>query len=297
MDHERPVWHIFTRAGRQGVLYGDDEDRRNLKRIVAAVFGDSKVALLAYCWMLTHYHLLVEGDEEIVSKAMQVMNQVYAVSYNRRHGGRGHLFETSYRRYPKWGSRILAISRYIHQNPLDAVKSERNLADYPWSSYPAYLGRVVDPIVNLRLLEAFGPDQEKARARYEGFVMEGISDFRAAAAHKPPKNDRSRRWERQEQNLRELACFVHAFRRTSSGDLPRALMRQPFCAEKLFVFAANRAGLGSVRLIAEILGISSTSAHRAVEQLSGLVHADPSLEAYFDSWIRRALGGEVEQNS
>jgi len=41
---------------------------------------------------------------------------------------------------------LLSLSRYIHRNPIEAQKSlVKKLAQYPWSSYPAYIGQETPP--------------------------------------------------------------------------------------------------------------------------------------------------------
>lgn len=39
---------------------------------------------------------------------------------------------------------LLHLSKYIHRNPLEAKMADA-LADYRWSSYPAYIGNVKPP--------------------------------------------------------------------------------------------------------------------------------------------------------
>lgn len=41
---------------------------------------------------------------------------------------------------------LLQLSRYIHHNPIDMKRPlVEDLADYPWSSYPSYIGKVPAP--------------------------------------------------------------------------------------------------------------------------------------------------------
>ncbi len=40
---------------------------------------------------------------------------------------------------------VLALTRYIHRNPLDGPPRVTPLATYPWSSYPAYLNQAACP--------------------------------------------------------------------------------------------------------------------------------------------------------
>ncbi len=68
---------------------------------------------------------------------------------------------------PYW----LLLSRYIHRNPLEARMVDR-LADYRWSSYPAYIGRAATPgwLVTHYILDAIGAK------RYASYVERGAAD-------------------------------------------------------------------------------------------------------------------------
>jgi len=75
----------------------------------------------------------------------QWLNVSYAVSYNRRHKRRGHLFGGRFKALLIDADAYLShLSRYIHLNPVRA-KMVRRPQDYPWSSYRALVGRVKGP--------------------------------------------------------------------------------------------------------------------------------------------------------
>lgn len=292
MRNKISFFHIFARAARRGVLVSDDTDRTNLTGILQAFCRKFDVLLLAYCWMLTHYHLLVAASEDVLAKAMQFLNRLYASAYNRRHHTRGHLFESNYNRYPKFGDRVLSAARYIMLNPLDALESGQTLESYCWSSLPAYLGQVDQPFLDLQLLDLFDPDRNTARLLFRAYMEAGIQDFRAASAHRKFRQASGGRWNHHGEPLRQTLTHLLAFQRTFLP--PRAGALAPlsaFSAEELATFAANRAGLGPIRLLSELLERPSSSNHRAVQKITKIVvAAETDLNAYFDAWTKRALG-------
>src|SRR5262249_3993822 len=114
------------------------------------------VSLLAYCLMPNHVHLLLEPLEGSLDRFMQGVQQSYTQYFNRAYGEVGHLFQGRYKASPCREDRhLLAVLRYIHQNPVRAHLVAR-VDQYRFSSHPAYLaGRGssgVDPRPLLRIL-------------------------------------------------------------------------------------------------------------------------------------------------
>lgn len=74
---------------------------------------------------------------------------------------------------------LLQLSRYIHRNPVDGKRPlVTDLADYPWSSYPAYIGKTKASSWLYR--ESTYPYQmlgQKQRYRgYANYVMQGVDE-------------------------------------------------------------------------------------------------------------------------
>jgi hypothetical protein len=69
---------------------------------------------------------------------MQWLQGTYTMRFNNRHRRSGHLFQGRFKSIlVENDAYVMQLSCYIHRNPLRAGLVER-LADYPWSSYPAY---------------------------------------------------------------------------------------------------------------------------------------------------------------
>jgi putative transposase len=97
----------------------------------------------AYCLMGNHYHLFVRTPRANLDRCMRHINGIYTQRYNRLEGTDGPLFRGRYKAVlVEADSYGLQLSRYIHRNPVElkAPLVER-LEDYPWSSYPAYIGK------------------------------------------------------------------------------------------------------------------------------------------------------------
>ena len=101
-----------------------------------------EIQLIAYCLMPNHFHLLLrQRNSRSIESFMRSLLVRYSGYFNKHYDRVGHLFQGVYRgilvdreEYFLW------LSRYIHRNPLEILVKGRTLSDYPYSSYPAYLG-------------------------------------------------------------------------------------------------------------------------------------------------------------
>lgn len=125
--------HVVIRGAGQQVLFEDDQDRRYFLGRLARYRKDVEVAILAYCLMDNHVHLLVRDAEENVSLLMQKLEISYAGYYNRKYDRSGHLFQGRYCSQAVADERhLISAFRYILQNPEKAGICPA--AAYRWSS-------------------------------------------------------------------------------------------------------------------------------------------------------------------
>jgi len=103
----------------------------------------------AYCLMSNHYHLLLETPEANLVAGMKWFQGTYTQRFNAMFKRRGHLFQGRYKAIPVSTSEGMEyfrmVSTYIHLNPFRAKLAGEGcrvaLEQYPWSSYPAYVGK------------------------------------------------------------------------------------------------------------------------------------------------------------
>ena len=97
--------------------------------------------------MSNHIQLLMEPAEEPLAQIFKRIGSRYVVWYNRKYQRAGHLFQDRFRSENVDSERyFMTVLRYILQNPMKAGM-ERNLGQYPWSSYRAYengIGSITD---------------------------------------------------------------------------------------------------------------------------------------------------------
>ncbi len=72
-----------------------------------------------YCLMSNHYHLLIEIEQEVLSKYMKQLNSNYAIYFNKKYKRSGHLWQG---RFKSWyvtdEAYLYTLMLYIEQNPL-----------------------------------------------------------------------------------------------------------------------------------------------------------------------------------
>jgi putative transposase len=171
------TYHVTSKRCAGGPLFADSHDRATLLAIVSAVVRRHAWTCMSYCLMTTHFHLLLTTPNADLAVGMQRLNGHYATSFNRRHGGSGHVFERRYGAELIQGDgHFLETCRYIPLNPVRAglcVDPE----DWRWSSFRATMGQEPSPdfLDTGSLLRLFGPDDQISRARFRAFVDDANS--------------------------------------------------------------------------------------------------------------------------
>ncbi len=178
IDAPGALHHVIARGIEGRPLFQDDEDRDRFLSRLGRLAAEGAVHIYAWALLTNHVHILCESAGLSLSSAMHRLLTGYAVTFNKRHGRCGHLFQN------RFGSLICQkepylreLVRYIHLNPLRAgiVSSLEELGRWPWSGHSALLGRVPRPWQQTdRVLSFFAPTRKAARAAYHRFIASGI---------------------------------------------------------------------------------------------------------------------------
>lgn len=139
------TYHVTARGDRRALIYRDDHDRAAQLEILAQACQRFDAAVLAYCQMGNHFHLVLHTREAGLSRLMRHLNGVYTQRFNARHGLVGHLFQGRFKAIlVDRDAYLLALCRYVERNPVAAGLVEA-AADWPWSSCRAHLGLAPAP--------------------------------------------------------------------------------------------------------------------------------------------------------
>lgn len=126
------------------------------------------VDIVCYCLMPNHFHLLVRQTKDGgISEFMRRFIHSYTKYRNVKYDRQGPVFQGTFKaKRVETDEQLLHLSRYIHLNPIVSLLTN-NLKQYPWSSYPAYIGIAENKVIaKEEILKFF-----KTPADYESFVM------------------------------------------------------------------------------------------------------------------------------
>lgn len=168
------VYHIMCRSNMKARLFRGDPDRNRFLYFLKKYAGIFNFRIHAYCLMDTHLHLLAESSRPNLSEFMRRLTISYTIGFHRRHMSRGHVFAGRFRSLVvERGDYMLAASRYIHLNPVEAgICGEA--AEYQWSSMKYYKNPENAPgwLYTGEILGWFGNDPQN----YSRFVEEGLDE-------------------------------------------------------------------------------------------------------------------------
>jgi putative transposase len=176
IEYEGGFYHITSRGNQREKIFWGAKDRGRLKTILERTKERYGYLLHAYVFMSNHYHLLIETPYANLHQVMQNINTSYTVFVNKKYHRSGHLFRGRYKAFIVDKDKyLLALSRYIHLNPVRAGAVKR-VEQFRWSSYQEYLygGKgesLTDTDETLRL---FSKQRAVAVRKYKEFVEAGI---------------------------------------------------------------------------------------------------------------------------
>lgn len=148
-------YHIYNRgAGRQSIFREADNYLFFLRRLKKYAY-DLNIAVIAYCLLPNHYHLLVWQDgRESAGMLLQRCCNSYAKAFNKQYERTGALFEDRYQAIAvESDAYLLHLCRYIHANPMrHSLVSQ--LEEWPYSNYPEWRGLRKGTLVDRAFIQA-----------------------------------------------------------------------------------------------------------------------------------------------
>jgi len=184
----------MCRGDHREVIFKGDEDRHLFLETLGQVCERTGWRIHGYVLMPNHYHLLLETPGGGLVDGMRWFQTTYTARFNARHRLCGHLFQGRYKAIvmdSEEPSYFRTVGDYIHLNPVRArllEKSPVRLEDFPWSSYPAYIGEVKRPawLETKRVLESCGMTRKGYRQYMQGRVQEVLGGSETLAGEWKP---------------------------------------------------------------------------------------------------------------
>lgn len=172
IQYKNACYHVMNRGRGRRVIFHGPSYYRAFLQLLEQASSQFDAVIHAYCLMGNHYHLSIQTPEANLDRIMRHINGVYTQRYNIFQRTDGPLFRGRYKAILIHESEyFLQLSRYIHRNPVESKRPLiSNLADYPWSSYPAYIGKVAPPKWLHQEKTRLMLEQEDTLAGYREFV-------------------------------------------------------------------------------------------------------------------------------
>ena len=178
-------YHVTCRGNERKKIFRGEQDRKSFLERLALSLEIYEVSLLCYVLMDNHFHLLVMTPKGNLGEFMRHFNISYTSAFNRRHRRVGHLYQGRYKAFLIDADKyLLALSRYIHLNPVRLKAFEKKRADakwaelsrFRWSSLAGYLlSTKREKFVDYEMvLSQAGGDTRKGRQGYRRFILSGL---------------------------------------------------------------------------------------------------------------------------
>ncbi len=173
------IYHIMLRGANRREIFHDEKDCTRFLETVKKYKKKSNIKIYGWCLMGNHVHLLLQEGKEELSVTMKRISVSFASYYNWRYKTTGHLFQDRYKSETiESDERLIAVVRYIHQNPIKAglVKSP---CDWKWSSSQEYYDNHTNPPLLLDvelILSIFSEDRIKFKEYNESLNEDQFLD-------------------------------------------------------------------------------------------------------------------------
>lgn len=180
IDFPDALYHVTSRGNGRATIFHDDADCERFLAQLAHHLRLANVHLFAYVLMGNHFHLLVRTPRANLSRFMQRLLSSFAPYARYKHRRPGHLFQGRFKaKLIEDETYLLAVSRYIHLNPVkiaaarrwSAAQRLRHLENYRWSSYSGHVSKAkTQEFVRYAVLKEYGRDLAAARRHYRAYV-------------------------------------------------------------------------------------------------------------------------------
>ncbi len=127
-------------------IFEESEDYLLCEETLVTSMEEYPVQLYAYCIMPNHWHLLLEGEDQLsLSRFLQLFTSSHARSYRRKNQtvGSGAVYQNRFRAYAvQRNEAFVRVAQYIEVNPVKAGLCAK-ASDWRWSSAHPDIRKVV----------------------------------------------------------------------------------------------------------------------------------------------------------
>ena len=140
-------FHVTQRGNRRCSVFCGDQDRLSYLGNLQDYAGQHGLAVLAYCLMSNHVHLVVVPEtHRSLERVLRPLHMRHAQRINLLRSWKGHLWQGRYFAAALDATYLWAAIHYVERNPVVAGLVTR-AEDYPWSSASAHCGLRSDALL------------------------------------------------------------------------------------------------------------------------------------------------------
>jgi len=224
---EGRIYHVYNRVGGGSTEVADEELSATFVTLLRLAMGRDEAAVLAWCLLGNHYHLVVRQGPVPLSRPMKTLQQRMTRARNLHCRVFGPLWQGRFKAKEVVDERyLMQLVAYVHLNPVKAGLVE-DVGDYRWSGHRDIVGRRRDPIVAVDdVLLLYGETRRRALRAYRS-AMASVSgeEWSGAAPGKLPWWRMGRPTEEERIRRREDA-FVDELGRSTARWRPRYTARE-----------------------------------------------------------------------
>lgn len=129
------MYHVIIRGADHQLFFQEPKDYKKYLDLLDYFKSECQFKIYAYCLMSNHVHLLIHSPLTPLETIFRRLNTSYAGWYNLKYQRTGYLQNGRYGSEPiEDTSYLLAVVRYIHNNPKNAGIEIFAGESYPWNS-------------------------------------------------------------------------------------------------------------------------------------------------------------------
>ncbi len=180
------VYHALNRGNNRAGVFFNAADYQQFLHALGQTRERYPFRLYAYCLMGNHFHLVLEpAAGQSVSRILQSLTVAHTWHYHKARATSGHVWQGRFKSpVITADGHLLTVMRYVESNPLRAGLVA-DLADYPWSSYPAHgLGRPSPLVDEAPVWASLGRDEAARRAHWREWLHAPLNDKELAAVRR-----------------------------------------------------------------------------------------------------------------
>lgn len=299
-------YHITSRGNERKAIFSSKRDREQFLSYLESASERYGAVIHVFCLMSNHYHLLLETPHSNLSQIMHHINGAYTNYFNKKRRRSGHLFQGRYKAIlVEKDAYCQELSRYIHLNPVRAKLVEDPL-EYPWSSYPYYVGAKERPdwLKTDDILGYFAKGRSKARRLYKQFVESGIgkevdNPFEKVFAYTFLAGDDFICWVREkwinfkEADRRNIPALKEIIRKPSLDEIEQAvesvIKRDDPLYKKVAIYCSHQFSGASLKEIGTHFSMRDSAVSQSSRRFKVRISEDKELQKIVEK-IKRHIG-------